>query len=217
MSGCVAQLCFCALLQYLRPLRMLMCRLPLITVQSWRDWAASTESMIFSPHTLSHGPSQALQYVLESDRQWESYMIHNGHWQWFLHETARFRFWTWNYQPLRPPGASMQVLSHNSPVGCSARVPWRAFTHTPSVVDDEDFVLLIYEFKASLCTDAAPAFKLVGSRRAVRHTTSFVVVMHTSGARCITIRNRAAAETLRVAALAICGAHLSFTPLRTLC
>lgn len=72
MSGCVAQLCFCALLQYLRPLRMLMCRLPLITVQSWRDWAASTESMIFSPHTLSHGPSQALQYVLESDRQTDS-------------------------------------------------------------------------------------------------------------------------------------------------
>lgn len=153
--------------------------------------------------------------VRQTDRQWESYMIHNGHWQWFLHETARF--WTWNYQPPPPPGASMQVLAHNSPVGCSACVPWRAFTHTPSVVDDEDFVLLIYEFKASLCTDAAPAFKLVGSRRAVRHTTSFVVVMHTSGARCITIRNRAAAETLRVAALAICGAHLSFTPLRTLC
>lgn len=59
----------CGTLQYLRPLRMLICRLPLITVQPLRDWAASTESMTFSSHTLSHRPSQAEQDILEIDRE----------------------------------------------------------------------------------------------------------------------------------------------------
>lgn len=49
---------------YLLPRRMLMRRLPLITVQSFRDCAASTESMSFPSHTLSHKPSQALQNIL---------------------------------------------------------------------------------------------------------------------------------------------------------
>lgn len=65
-SGCVT-------VQNLRPLRMLMCRLPLITVQPLRDWAASTESMTFSSpsHTLSQRPSQAVQDILETDREWK--------------------------------------------------------------------------------------------------------------------------------------------------
>lgn len=54
---------------YSRPRRMLMCRLPLITVQPLRDCAASTESMTFSSQTLSQRPSQAVQNMLGTDRR----------------------------------------------------------------------------------------------------------------------------------------------------
>lgn len=50
---------------YLLPRRMLMCRLPLMTVQPCRDWAASTESIVFDSQTLSHSPSHALQNILQ--------------------------------------------------------------------------------------------------------------------------------------------------------
>lgn len=50
--------------RYSLPRRMLICRLPLITVQPLRDWAASTESMTFSSQILSHRPSQAVQNML---------------------------------------------------------------------------------------------------------------------------------------------------------
>lgn len=50
---------------YLLPRRMLMCRLPLMTVQPCRDWAASTESIVLVSQTLSHSPSQALQNILQ--------------------------------------------------------------------------------------------------------------------------------------------------------
>lgn len=50
---------------YLLPRRMLMCRLPLMTVQPCRDWAASTESIVLVSQTLSHNPSHALQNILQ--------------------------------------------------------------------------------------------------------------------------------------------------------
>lgn len=61
---------------YLLPRRMLMPRLPLITVQSFRDCAASKESISFPSHTLSHKPSQALQNILQGE---ETVLIQDQH------------------------------------------------------------------------------------------------------------------------------------------
>lgn len=41
-----------------------MSRLPSMTVQSFRDWAALTESMTEVVQGLSHGPLQALHNIL---------------------------------------------------------------------------------------------------------------------------------------------------------
>ena len=89
------------------------------------------------------------------------------------------------------------------PVGCGARVPRRALRHALPAVDDEAVKVGEVDFGAELGTDAAPALKLVGARRAVGHAASLVVVMHTGRACCVTARDRAAAQTLRVAALAV--------------
>lgn len=54
------------------PRRMLMSRLPSMMVQSFRDCAASTESMTGELQGLSQGPLQALQNILyggEGERQ----------------------------------------------------------------------------------------------------------------------------------------------------
>lgn len=109
-------------------------------------------------------------------------------------------------------------MNCRSPVGCGARVPRRALRHALSAVDDEAVVVgeVEVEFGAELSTDAAPTLKLVGARRAVSHTASLVVVMHTCCTCCVATGDCAAAQTLRVAALAVRCARSRHTLLRAL-
>lgn len=58
-------------------------------------------------------------------------------------------------------------------------------------------------FGAELHADAAPALKLVGAWWALGHAAPLMVVMHAGGAGRIAGRERAAAQALGVAALAI--------------
>lgn len=102
-------------------------------------------------------------------------------------------------------------MGGSSPVGCGAHVPWWAFRHALSTMDDEAVEVGEVDFGAKLGTDAAPALELVGVGRAVSHAASLVVVMHARRTRCVTTRDCAAAQTLRVAALAIRCARSPYT------
>lgn len=72
-------------------------------------------------------------------------------------------------------------------------------------------------FGAELHADAAPALKLVGAWWAGGHAAPLVVVMHAGGAGRIAAGERAAAQALGVAALAVQRARSPSTPLWALC
>lgn len=107
-----------------------------------------------------------------------------------------------------PPSGSISA-DLSSPVGCGACVPRRAFGHALSTVDDEAVEVGEVDFGAKLGTDAAPALKLVGAGWAVGHAAALVVVMHTCSTGRVTAWDCAAAQTLRVAALAV---HCACSP-----
>lgn len=102
--------------------------------------------------------------------------------------------------------ATHKWIHCSSLVGRCARVPEWTLRHALSSVDDEAVVVGEVDFGAQLFTDAAPALELVGAWRAVGHAAPLVVVMRACSAGGVTLRDRAAAQTLRVAALAGCRA-----------
>lgn len=105
----------------------------------------------------------------------------------------------------------------SSPVGCRAGVSRWAIGHALSGVDYEAVELREVDFGAKLSTDAAPALEFVGARRAVGHAAPFMVVMQTCSTCCVTARDCAAAQTLRVAALTISCANSPCTLLWAVC
>lgn len=118
-----------------------------------------------------------------------------------------------------PPSGSISAcvrVNCDSPVGCGAHIPRRAFRHALSSVDDKAVKVGKVDLGAELGADAAPALKLVGAGRAFSHTASLVEVMHTGRTCCVTSRDCAAAQTLRVAALAVRCASSPHTLLWTL-
>lgn len=102
-------------------------------------------------------------------------------------------------------------VNYNSPVDVRSCVPRWTFRHALSSVDDEGVKVWEVELGAKLGTDATPALEPIRAWRAVSNAASLVVVMHTRGTCHVASRNRAAAQTLRVAALALCCASLSST------
>lgn len=73
-------------------------------------------------------------------------------------------------------------------------------------MDDEGVKEREVDFGAEIFADAPPAFEPVCAWRAVGHAAPFVVVVHARGTCSVTARYRAAAQTLRVAALTLCCA-----------
>lgn len=102
-------------------------------------------------------------------------------------------------------------LNSSSPVWCSTCVPRWTFRHALSSMDNVSVKVGKLGFGAKLGTDAAPALKLVGAWGAVSHAAALVIVMHTCSTCCVTIGDCAAAQTLRVAALAVCCARSQCT------
>lgn len=92
----------------------------------------------------------------------------------------------------------------------------RAFGHALSAVDDEAVEVGKVDLGADLFADASPALKLVGVARAVGHAAPLVVVVRARRARRVALGGRAAAQTLRVAALSIRSARLPRTLLGAL-
>lgn len=69
-------------------------------------------------------------------------------------------------------------------------------------MDDEAVVVRQVDSGAELGADAAPTLKLVGAGRTVGHAAALVVVVHAGGAGAVAARHAAAAQALRVAAVA---------------
>lgn len=90
-----------------------------------------------------------------------------------------------------------------------------AVRHTLSSVDDETVVIRQVDLGAEVLGDAAPALKLVRAERTVLHAAALVIVVLAGGTGPVVVGHSAAAQALRVTALARVRAHPLAAPLRT--
>lgn len=104
---------------------------------------------------------------------------------------------------IEPPFSQLFAVFRHSLVCRRPRVPRRTLGHALLPVDDERVRLRQVHFGAELHADAAPALELVGARWALGHAAPSVIVVHAGGAGHVASRERAAAQALGVAALAI--------------